>query len=78
LISISNLALTIWNQGQWKEAEELFVQVMEMFKRVLGREHPNSLNSISNLASTYREHGRWKEAEELELQAMETRKKLHG
>jgi hypothetical protein len=29
LISIGNLALTYSNQGRWKKAEELGVQVME-------------------------------------------------
>jgi Tetratricopeptide repeat len=41
LISIANLASTYRNQGRWKEAEELDVQVMETRKRVLGVEHPD-------------------------------------
>ncbi|KAF2467718.1 uncharacterized protein BDR25DRAFT_233833, partial [Lindgomyces ingoldianus] len=40
--------------GRWKEAEELFVQVMETRKRVLGEEHPDTLTSMANLASTKR------------------------
>jgi hypothetical protein len=39
--------------GRWKEAEELEVQVMETFKRVLGPEHPSTLTSMANLASTF-------------------------
>src|SRR5436309_15314421 len=54
------------------------VQVMEMRKRVLGAEHPDTLTSMGNLASTYRNQGRWKEAEELELQVMETRMRVVG
>ena len=46
------------NEGRWKEAEELEVQVMEMRKRVLGEEYPDTLASISNLAWTYRNQGR--------------------
>jgi len=34
LTSMNNLALTYQNEGQWKEAEELVVQVMETRKRV--------------------------------------------
>jgi Tetratricopeptide repeat len=41
------------------------VQVMETRKRVLGKEHPDTLTSMANLASTYGNQGRWKEAEEL-------------
>ena len=65
LTSMANLASTYRNQGRWKEAEELEMQVTETFKRVLGEEHPDTLTSVANLASTYRDQGRWKEAEEL-------------
>jgi hypothetical protein len=57
LTSINNLASTFWNQGRWKEAEELDVQVMETRKRVLGLEHLDTLTSMANLASTYRNQG---------------------
>jgi hypothetical protein len=40
-----NLASTYWNQEQWKEAEELGVQVIETSLRVLGKEHPDTLTS---------------------------------
>ena len=63
--SMANLVLTYRNQGRWKEAEELGVQVMETRKRVLGQEHPDTLASMANLASTNRNPGQWKEAEEL-------------
>ena len=36
-----------------KEAEELGVQVLEIRKRVLGEEHPETLTSMNNLALTY-------------------------
>jgi hypothetical protein len=36
---MNNLAVMYQNQGRWKEAEELEVQVMETFKRVLGQEN---------------------------------------
>ena len=73
LTSIANLASTYRNQGRWKEAEALAIQVMETRKRVLGAEHPDTLTSIANLASTYRNQRRWKEAEALDIQVMETR-----
>ena len=37
-----NLASIFQNQGRWKDAEELGVQVMETRKRVLGQEHPRT------------------------------------
>ncbi|OCK72871.1 hypothetical protein K432DRAFT_38395 [Lepidopterella palustris CBS 459.81] len=50
---MANLASTYIDQGRWKEAEELDVQVMETRKRVLGEGHPDTLTSMANLASTY-------------------------
>jgi hypothetical protein len=47
---MNNLALTYSNQGRWKEAEELEMQVMEIMKRVLSDEHPDTLTSMHNLA----------------------------
>ena len=67
-----------WRQGRWAEAEELEVRVVETMKKVLGKEHPDTLVSIGNLASTYWNQGRWTEAEELEERVMETRKKVLG
>jgi hypothetical protein len=69
---MANLASTYRNQGRWKEAEELEVQVMETRKRVLGQGHPSTLSSMGNLALIYRNQGRWKEVEVLEMQVMET------
>ncbi|KAF1816974.1 hypothetical protein P152DRAFT_386954 [Eremomyces bilateralis CBS 781.70] len=59
---MGNLAGTYRNQGRWKEAEELKVQVMETTKRVLGTEHPSTLTSMGNLAETYKAQGRDAEA----------------
>jgi hypothetical protein len=64
---MGNLASALWNQGRWKEAEELDVQVMETSLKVLGHEHPQTLTRMDNLASTYRDQGGWKEAEELDM-----------
>ena len=72
------VGMCLYSDGRWKEAEELYMQVMETRKRVLGEEHPDTLTSMANLASTYRNQGRWKEAEVLESQVMETRKRVLG
>jgi hypothetical protein len=62
LTSIANLASTYMNQGQWKQAEELNVQVTETRKRVLGQEHPDTLTGMFNLAWTLQSKGRVDEA----------------
>jgi hypothetical protein len=41
LFSMRNLASALWNQGQWKEAEILEMQVMETRKMKVGVGHPS-------------------------------------
>ncbi|GKT48180.1 nephrocystin-3 [Colletotrichum spaethianum] len=72
------LGIIYYDEGRWKEAEELEVQVMETRKRMLGEEHPDTLKSMINLASTYTEQGYWKEAEKLQVQVMEAGKRVLG
>ncbi|OAG10075.1 kinesin light chain 3 [Paraphaeosphaeria sporulosa] len=71
-------AMSLHSDGRYKEAEELFVQVVQITKGVLDDEHPNRLASMGNLASTYRSHGRWREAEELELQVTQKMQRALG
>jgi hypothetical protein len=54
------------------------VQVMEVRKRVLGAEHPDTLASMHNLAVTFSDQGRWTEAEALQVQVMEVKKRVLG
>jgi tetratricopeptide (TPR) repeat protein len=74
----SRCATTLFSDGRYEEAEELFVQVMETSKVKLRADHPDTLTSMANLAATYRNQGRWDDAEKLEVQVMETRKTKLG
>ena len=74
----NNFAEVIEENGDWDEAEQLKVQVMDMRKRLLGADHPDTLTSMGNLAVTYHSQGKWNEAEQLEVQVMDMRKKLLG
>jgi tetratricopeptide (TPR) repeat protein len=71
-------ATALDRDGRYEEAEELGEQVMQMRKRLLGDEHPDTLTSMANLASTFRNRGRWKEAEELEVEVMQAMKRVLG
>ena len=51
---------------------------MDMRKKLLGAEHPETITSMSYLASTYWNQGRWIEAEELDKNVINMRKKLLG
>lgn len=76
--SMNSLALTYWNQGRWKDAEELFLQALEVHIRVLGEWHPNTLINMSNLALVFKYEKRWNEAEDLLTKVIEKKKMMLG
>jgi hypothetical protein len=71
-------AITLYSDGRYKEAEKLYVEVMQTRKRVLGDEHPDTLTSMASLAATYRNQGRWGEAKKLQVEVMQTIKRVLG
>ncbi|KAL4862810.1 hypothetical protein BDV12DRAFT_38799 [Aspergillus spectabilis] len=75
---VENVGDCLYSDGRYNEAEELFAQVMETQKQVLGPDHPSTLASMANLASTYWNQGRWKKAEELFAPVMATQKEVLG
>jgi hypothetical protein len=75
---MANLASTYRNQGRWKEAEELEVQVMETRKTVLGAEHPSTLTSMNNLARTWKDQGKSDEAMKLMDECVQLRMRILG
>ena len=50
---MNNLAVLYLDQGQYAKAEPLFVKALEVRRRVLGEEHPDTLTSMNNLALLY-------------------------
>lgn len=48
---MTNLARIYNDQGQWKEAEKLEQQVLEISERTLGADHPDTLRLMTNLAN---------------------------
>ena len=67
-----------WMMGNGLEAEKMSVEAMKARKKILGREHEDSLNSMAMVGLAYKLRGLWDAAEELEVQVMETRKKKLG
>ena len=51
---------------------------MDLHRKVLGPEHPDTLTSMVNLAATFSNQGKYEEAEELELKVLGVHKKLLG
>jgi tetratricopeptide (TPR) repeat protein len=73
--SLNNLAELYRTQGRYAEAEPLYLEAMEMCRRLLG---PDVASSLNNLAEFYRAQGRYEEAEPLYLEAMGIYKRLLG
>ncbi|KAL6154046.1 hypothetical protein ACJBU6_07334 [Exserohilum turcicum] len=71
-------ARALQSDGQYKRAEELFMQVMESRRRVLGSKHPNTLTSVSNLGLVLESQGKYEEAEAMHRRALEAREKVLG
>lgn len=60
------------------KGEEVDLQIIKTLKRLVGREHPDTLTCIANLALRYKAQGRWREAEELEMEVIRARKHVQG
>ena len=64
--------------GNGAEAEEMSVAAMKARKKLLGREHKDTLWSMSLVGSAYNLRGQWSAAESLFMQVMETSKSKLG
>ena len=73
-----NLANSYLELGMYKEAMQLFQQMLEAHKRLLGDEHPNTLKVMRRLAKSFTKLGRYQEAMHLHKQTLELRKRILG
>ena len=64
--------------GKYLEAEKLEIQVLDARNRILGVEHPDTIDAMANLAATYRDLEKYTEAGKLEMQVLNARKRILG
>ena len=64
--------------GRVDQATQVLGQTLEAMRRILGRDHPNTLRAQSNLAAAYREQGRADEAVPLLEDAFQKRLQFLG
>jgi tetratricopeptide (TPR) repeat protein len=76
--SLNNLAALYSSQGRYNDAEPLFLQSLDIYKRQLGNDHPHVATSLNNLAELYKSQGRYNDAEPLFLQSLDIRKRQLG
>jgi hypothetical protein len=65
LLTLSNLAGVLDDQGEYEHAEEMHRQVLGLRETVLGKEHPGTSGSINNSAKVLSRQGKYEQAEEI-------------
>lgn len=66
------------NLGLYPQAQSLFTDAIEIRRRVLGPEHPDTLRSMSRLSGALREQGRYAEAEKLQRETLDIQRRVLG
>ncbi|KAN0086959.1 putative kinesin [Elaphomyces granulatus] len=75
---VQKVAICLYNDGRYHEAEVLFKEVFEKKRKRLKNDDREMLTSMAWMAATYQNQGRWTEAEKLSVQVMETFKTVLG
>ncbi|QIR37238.1 CHAT domain-containing protein [Tolypothrix sp. PCC 7910] len=76
--SLNNLAELYRMQGSYLLAQPLYLQTLNLRKKLLGSEHPDVSQSLNNLAVLYYTQGNYVEAEKLFLESLELWKDIFG
>jgi len=62
----------------YAEAEKLERETIDIYRRVLGPQHPDTLESMTNLGSTLDSEHRYQEAERLQREVFEVQRRIIG
>jgi len=74
----NNMGYYLEKIAQYEQALLLYLRALEIWEKVLGKEHPLVATSLNNLAELYRNQGKYEEALPLSLRALEIREKVLG
>ena len=66
------------NLGLYPQAQSLYSDAIEIRKRVLGPEHPDTLRSMHGLARPLREQGQYADAEKMQREALNIERRVLG
>ena len=73
---MNNLSNTLIFEHRFADAEKLLRETLEIQRRVLGPEHPETVRFMVNLATSIVHQGRFDEAEKLERHALDIRRRV--
>jgi tetratricopeptide (TPR) repeat protein len=76
--SLNDLAATLLEQGDFKGAETLFREALNMNRKLLGEEHPDVAVSLAMLAYVLKSRGEYDKAEQLLRQELALLHKQFG
>jgi eukaryotic-like serine/threonine-protein kinase len=66
------------NLGLYRRAQSLLQESMDIHKRILGPEHPATLQSMNSLAVVFAREGHYPEAENLHRETFDIRSRVLG
>eukprot|EP00752_Nemacystus_decipiens_P017213 g15421.t2 len=76
--SYSSVAFLFNIQGKYKQADPLYVRVLEILGATVGEEHPDYASTLNNLAWLLRVQGKYAEAQPLYEQSQTIRERVLG
>ena len=68
--------MLLYEQGYYKEAENLTNKLLDTRNRILGLQHPDTIRAMKILAVAYIKLGKYAEAERLDIQVLDARKEF--
>jgi tetratricopeptide (TPR) repeat protein len=72
------LGLLYRSEGKYAESEPVLIKALEIRRRILGADHPDTIKSMASLANLHRSEGKSAEAETLLASVLETRRRVLG
>jgi serine/threonine protein kinase len=72
------IGMTYSGLGRYDEAENQLSSAAQIRRRLLGADHPDTLNSMNNLASVLSSQGKYAEAEQMCRQVLEVQERVLG
>jgi eukaryotic-like serine/threonine-protein kinase len=75
---MNNLGMLYKNQDKYAQAESLYTRVLEVRRRVLGEQHPDTLVTVNSLAMLYTDQRKFAQAEPLFREVVEVGRRVLG
>ena len=78
ILAMGDLASTYHSLGKYADAQNLKIKVLDLRNRLLGEEHPETMDAMWNLAYTYWMQGKYADAGKLQTKILDLGMKHFG